>query len=94
MSELSSEALGFILVCAAGLSTAIGAAVVGIVGNLAGFADGVSQAAAAQAATWVFAAFVPLALPAVLVAMRLAHARGTGTTSRQTRRQAKQPEKY
>ncbi len=28
MSELSSEALGFILVCAAGLSTAIGAAVV------------------------------------------------------------------
>ncbi len=76
------------------IAMAIGAAVVGIVGNLAGFADGVSQAAAAQAATWVFAAFVPLALPAVLVAMRLAHARGTGSTSRQTRRQAKQPEKY
>jgi MFS family permease len=50
---------------------AIGAASSGIVANAAGFADGVSRAAALHVGFWVFAAFLPLCLIGNLCAWRL-----------------------
>ena len=47
---------------------AVGAAAVGIAANLSGLAAGISIAAAKAAAFWVFAAFVPLLLLALLLA--------------------------
>jgi len=47
---------------------AVGAAAVGIAANLSGLAAGISVAAAKAAAFWVFAAFVPLLLLALLLA--------------------------
>jgi MFS family permease len=47
---------------------AVGTAVTGIVANLSGLADGVSVAAARTAGFWVFAAFVPILVVAMLSA--------------------------
>jgi hypothetical protein len=47
---------------------AVGAATVGIAANLSGLADGISIAAAKTAAFWVFAAFVPVLLLALICA--------------------------
>jgi len=49
---------------------AVGAAAVGIAANLSGLAAGVSIAAARTAAFWVFAAFVPSLLLALVCAFR------------------------
>jgi MFS family permease len=47
---------------------AVGAAAVGIAANLSGLADGISIAAAKAAAFWVFAAFVPVLMLALICA--------------------------
>ena len=47
---------------------AVGAAAVGIAANLSGLADGISIAAAKAAAFWVFAAFVPVLMLALMCA--------------------------
>jgi MFS family permease len=47
---------------------AVGTAAVGIAANLAGLAEGVSIAAAKSAAFWVFAAFVPVLIVALICA--------------------------
>lgn len=47
---------------------AVGAAAVGIAANLSGLADGISIAAAKAAAFWVFAAFVPVLMVALVCA--------------------------
>jgi MFS family permease len=47
---------------------AVGAAAVGIAANLAGLAEGISIAAAKSAAFWVFAAFVPVLIVALICA--------------------------
>ena len=47
---------------------AVGAAVVGIAANLSGLAAGISTAAAKAAAFWVFAAFVPVLVLALICA--------------------------
>jgi sugar phosphate permease len=47
---------------------AVGAAAVGIAANLSGLAAGISGAAAKSAAFWVFAAFVPVLLLALMCA--------------------------
>jgi MFS family permease len=47
---------------------AVGAAAVGIAGNLAGLAQGISIAAVKAAAFWVFAAFVPILIVGVIYA--------------------------
>jgi len=49
---------------------AVGAAACGIVANTAGFAEGVSVDAAASVAFWVFAAFLPLLLFAIVAAWK------------------------
>ncbi len=53
------------------ISFALGAAAAGIVANAAGFADGASEAAAKNAAFWVFIAFAPVSLASVIAAWRL-----------------------
>lgn len=50
---------------------AFGAAAAGIVANASGFADGVTDAAAGQAATWIFSAFVPFAIVACVAVWRM-----------------------
>lgn len=52
-------------------ATAIGAALAGIVANLAGFSDPGGLAGAQQAALWVFAVFAIAPLLATLVARRV-----------------------
>ena len=47
---------------------AVGAAAVGIAANLSGLADGISIAAVKAAAFWVFAAFVPVLILALILA--------------------------
>ena len=47
---------------------AVGAAAVGIAANLSGLAAGISGAAAKSAAFWVFAAFVPVLILALICA--------------------------
>jgi len=47
---------------------AVGAAAVGIAANLSGLADGISIAAAKAAAFWVFAAFIPVLMLALICA--------------------------
>ncbi len=47
---------------------AVGAAAVGIAANLSGLADGISIAAAKAAAFWVFAAFIPVLMLALISA--------------------------
>src|SRR3984957_6930334 len=47
---------------------AVGAAAVGIAANLSGLAAGISVAAAKTAAFWVFAAFIPMLLLAMICA--------------------------
>jgi hypothetical protein len=47
---------------------AVGAAAVGIAANLSGLAAGISIAAAKAAAFWVFAAFVPVLVLALICA--------------------------
>ncbi|WP_274627735.1 MFS transporter [Arvimicrobium flavum] len=51
---------------------AIGAAVTGIIANVMGFGSGLSRETAAPVATWVFLAFVPLALVGCVAAVRIA----------------------
>ena len=53
------------------VSFALGAAVAGIVANMAGFSEGLTVEAAKQAAFWVFAAFIPLSLVANVAAWKL-----------------------
>lgn len=55
----------FIVLC---IGYAVGAAVAGITANLSGLAAGISIAAAKAAAFWVFAAFTPLLVLALLCA--------------------------
>ena len=50
---------------------ALGAALAGIVANMAGLAEGVDAAAAERAAFWVFAVFLPIAIIGVRAASRL-----------------------
>ncbi len=52
--------------------SAAGAALAGVVANLSGFADGLSEASARSAGLWVFVAALPLALLGVWTARRLA----------------------
>jgi len=47
---------------------AVGASAVGIAANLSGLAEGISIAAAKTAAFWVFAAFVPVLVLALIFA--------------------------
>jgi hypothetical protein len=47
---------------------AVGAAAVGIAANMSGLAEGISIAAAKAAAFWVFAAFVPVLVLALIFA--------------------------
>jgi MFS family permease len=47
---------------------AVGAAAVGIAANLSGLAEGISIAAAKAAAFWVFAAFIPVLVLALICA--------------------------
>jgi MFS family permease len=49
---------------------AVGTAAVGVAANLSGLSDGITPAAAKAAGFWVFAAFVPMLLLAVLCAWR------------------------
>jgi hypothetical protein len=49
----------------------VGAASSGIIANAAGFADGLSGASAQHVASWLFLAFLPLALIGVVAAVRL-----------------------
>ena len=53
------------------IAFALGAAVAGIVANMAGFAAGLTIETARAAAFWVFAAFLPLALIANVAAWKL-----------------------
>jgi MFS family permease len=53
---------------------AIGAALAGLVANNAGFGEGVSEAAARNAAFWLYALALPLTLPALHAAWRFAGA--------------------
>ena len=53
------------------IAFALGAAVAGIVANMAGFSEGLTVEAAKQAAFWVFAAFIPLSLVANVAAWKL-----------------------
>ena len=50
---------------------AVGAASCGIIANAAGFSEGLSGQTARNVATWLFLAYVPLALVGVLAAVRL-----------------------
>ncbi|MEP9399539.1 MFS transporter [Mesorhizobium sp. KR2-14] len=50
---------------------AVGAASCGIIANAAGFSEGLSGQTAQNVATWLFLAYVPLALVGVLAAVRL-----------------------
>ena len=52
---------------------AVGAAAVGIAANLSGLAAGISIAAVKAAAFWVFAAFLPVLLLALVSAWRFTH---------------------
>jgi len=49
----------------------VGAASCGIIANAAGFAEGLSGQTAQSVASWLFLAYVPLALVGVLAALRL-----------------------
>ncbi len=53
---------------------AVGAATTGIIANAAGFSQGLSAATAAGVATWLFLAFVPLALLGCVAAIRISGA--------------------
>jgi hypothetical protein len=44
------------------LGYAVGAAIAGIIANAAGFSKGLSPETAASAASWLFIAFLPLAV--------------------------------
>jgi MFS family permease len=57
---------------------AVGAAAVGIAANLSGLAAGISSAAAKTAAFWVFAAFVPMLIAALVCAWRFTTLRHGG----------------
>lgn len=56
---------------------AVGAAAIGIIANIAGFAEGISLEAAQISGFWLFAAFVPLAMIAVFAAWQLAYGETT-----------------
>jgi len=49
---------------------AVGAAATGIIANAAGFDHGLNRETAAEVATWVFLAFIPLALLGMIAAIR------------------------
>jgi hypothetical protein len=49
---------------------AVGAALAGIVANASGFSEGLNHDAAANVATWLFLAFVPLGIVGCLAALR------------------------
>ncbi|TIW29770.1 MAG: hypothetical protein E5V71_23260, partial [Mesorhizobium sp.] len=50
---------------------AVGAALTGIVANASGFSEGLNREAAANVATWLFLAFVPLGILGCLAALRI-----------------------
>jgi predicted MFS family arabinose efflux permease len=50
---------------------AVGAALTGIVANASGFSEGLDREAAANVATWLFLAFVPLGILGCLAALRI-----------------------
>ncbi|WP_376703233.1 MFS transporter [Mesorhizobium sp. ISC25] len=56
---------------------AVGAALTGIVANASGFSEGLNREAAANVATWLFLAFVPLGILGCLAALRISGASDT-----------------
>ncbi|CCV05431.1 conserved membrane hypothetical protein [Mesorhizobium metallidurans STM 2683] len=50
---------------------AVGAALAGIIANASGFSDGLDREAAANVASWLFLAFVPLGILGCLAALRI-----------------------
>lgn len=55
---------------------AVGAALAGIIANASGFSDGLNREAAANVASWLFLAFVPLGILGCLAALKLATVTG------------------